>query len=286
MEKSKPSCITVPVKALLSMPFQSRTTDPELDELADSIKTYGVLEPILVRPKPSGLYEIVAGERRVKAAEKAGLTEVPVIITRLTDDEAYIVQAIENLQRKDWTEEEKTRYLGWLAKKTGWNAQQISEKLKMSYTWVLKYLPIEFKAEEKVEAGRLGGEARAEVYRESQDSATRRIAETKLVPCARCGVATSKPVHLGGKFYCGACAQARLFVQPEAGTSTAPPLPSEPARTGPSEEKPIEAPKPEPKVVKIDTGFRWTCPECGREMQLLHVKQPNGKINHEFEGDD
>jgi ribosomal protein S27AE len=159
----------------------------------------------------------------------------------------------------------------------------------MSYRWVCLYLPEDFKDKEMVELGRRGGEATAASLapnRESQDFATRRIAETKLVHCARCGVATSKSVHLDGKFYCGACAQARLFVQPEAGTSTAPPLPSEPARTGPSEEKPIEAPKPEPKVVKIDTGFRWTCPECGREMQLLHVKQPNGKINHEFEGDD
>lgn len=249
MDKSKPSYITVPIKALFSMPFQSRTTeDPELEELVESVKTYGVLEPILVRLKPPGLYEIVAGERRIKAAEKAGLVEVPVIIRWLTDEEAFIIQATENLHRKDWTEEEKTRYLGWLAKKTGWNAQQIADKLKMSYQWVVKYLPSEFKAEQQSEAGKASGAARAEsvlrrgtesqdirqpeqpmepkaiskAYRESEDSAQQREMETqpKIPPaqpfsqateCSKCHVPTWFGYRLkDGRILCSLCFMREL----------------------------------------------------------------------------
>lgn len=303
MDQSKSTYITLPIKALLSMPFQSRTTeDPELEELAESVKTYGVLEPILVRPKPGGLYEIVAGERRVKAAEKAGLVEVPVIIKWLTDEEAFIIQATENLQRKDWTEEEKTRYLGWLAKKTGWNAQQIADKLKMSYQWVVKYLPSEFKAEQQSEAGKASGVARAE-------SVLQRGTESKeipkFIPCARCGVATSEPVHLDGKFYCGQCAEkvvaeassqpselsteARRAVQPEVPASTSPlhpTLPSETTTAAPPKEEPKEAllgyevPKPEPEPLL--TAMEWDCPECNHVLMIQHTEYPDGRISHKI----
>jgi ParB-like chromosome segregation protein Spo0J len=151
-------------------------------ELTESIRTLGVLQSILVRPKPNGLYEIVYGQRRARAAEKAGLVEVPVTIRFLSDEEAFTLQLTENLQRKDLSEEEKTRALGELAKRTGWNAQQIADKLKMSYTWVVKYLPEEFKDGEMAELGKRGGEAKAEneeVVTESEikEPATRRVAE-------------------------------------------------------------------------------------------------------------
>jgi len=94
-----------------------------------------------------------------------------VNIKELSDEEAFIVQLTENLQRKDLSEEEKSRALGELARRTGWNAQQIADKLKMSYRWVLMYLPDEFKNIDKVEAGKAGGEATAEEYRKSQESA-------------------------------------------------------------------------------------------------------------------
>jgi len=137
----------VPVADLFGAPFPSRLDpeDPELAELVDSIKTYGVLEPILVRSKPSGILEVVAGERRLRAAKKAGIPVVPVLIKTLSDEQAFILQLTENLQRRDLTEEEKSRGLGELARRTKWNAQQIADKLKMSYQWVMKYLPDEFK---------------------------------------------------------------------------------------------------------------------------------------------
>src|SRR5690606_21836086 len=79
-------------------------TDEALKELVDSIKELGVIQPVLLRPKPDddlGKYELVAGERRYRAAVIAALTTIPANIQELTDEEAFNVQVTENLQRKD-----------------------------------------------------------------------------------------------------------------------------------------------------------------------------------------
>ena len=68
-----------------------------LNELADSISQYGVLQPLLVRPQKDGSYQIVAGERRWRAAKMAGLKEVPVTVRDLSDDETAAIALIENL---------------------------------------------------------------------------------------------------------------------------------------------------------------------------------------------
>ncbi len=82
---------------------QPRKTFDEdaLAELADSIAKHGVIQPLLVRPMPDGSYQLVAGERRWRASRMAGLTEVPVVIKELSDDEAMALALIENLQRED-----------------------------------------------------------------------------------------------------------------------------------------------------------------------------------------
>ena len=72
-----------------------------LAELADSIAKHGVIQPLLVRPMPDGSYQLVAGDRRWRASRMAGLTEVPVVIKELSDDEAMALALIENLQRED-----------------------------------------------------------------------------------------------------------------------------------------------------------------------------------------
>ncbi len=73
----------------------------ELDSLAASIREHGVLQPLVVRPRPNGRYQIVAGERRWRASRIAGLTELPVVIRELTDEQAYEVALVENLVRSD-----------------------------------------------------------------------------------------------------------------------------------------------------------------------------------------
>ncbi len=96
---------TVPLSALRAGRFQPRRRmgEAELEELAASITDKGILQPILVRPDAENpaRYEIVAGERRWRAAQKAGLTEVPVLVRELSDLEAMEVGLVENLQRQD-----------------------------------------------------------------------------------------------------------------------------------------------------------------------------------------
>lgn len=75
--------------------------DETLTELAESIQTHGLLQPIVVRPIANGRYQIVAGERRWRAAKRIGLSEIPVIIRELSDTEAYQITLIENLQREN-----------------------------------------------------------------------------------------------------------------------------------------------------------------------------------------
>ncbi|MBD2598148.1 ParB/RepB/Spo0J family partition protein [Nostoc spongiaeforme FACHB-130] len=87
-----------------------RYFDPQkLQQLKESISTHGILEPLLVRPAPkNGQYELVAGERRYRAAKEAGLTSIPVTVRELTDDEAVQLALVENLQREDLNPVEET----------------------------------------------------------------------------------------------------------------------------------------------------------------------------------
>lgn len=94
---------TLPVSQLQAGKYQPRTRmDPAaLAELADSIKAQGVMQPILVRPVGGGRYEIIAGERRFRASQLAGLTEVPVLVKEVADEAALAMALIENIQRED-----------------------------------------------------------------------------------------------------------------------------------------------------------------------------------------
>ena len=87
-------------------PFKVRM-DAAMQEMAESVKQYGVLVPTLVRPKRSGGYEMVAGHRRKKAADLAGLAEIPCIVRQLTDDETTIIMVDSNLQREQILPSEK-----------------------------------------------------------------------------------------------------------------------------------------------------------------------------------
>lgn len=93
---------TLPIEQLFANPDQPRRMFDEeaLEELAASIKEHGVIQPIIVTPKDDK-YEIVAGERRYRASKLAGLTEVPVIIRTLTDQNQLEISLIENIQRRD-----------------------------------------------------------------------------------------------------------------------------------------------------------------------------------------
>lgn len=110
-ESSQEATLALPMQQI-GMPSSQprRYFDPEkLAQLAESIKQHGILEPLLVRPlEKAGQYELVAGERRFRAAQMAGLTEVPVTVRDLSDQDAWQLALVENLQREDLNPIEET----------------------------------------------------------------------------------------------------------------------------------------------------------------------------------
>jgi ParB family chromosome partitioning protein len=97
--------LTLPIGQLKAGRMQPRTTFEDMDALVDSVKEFGLLQPILVRPVAgqTEIYEIVAGERRWRAAQKAQLHEVPVVVRTMGDQDALQLGLVENLQRADLT---------------------------------------------------------------------------------------------------------------------------------------------------------------------------------------
>mgnify|MGYP002543259328 CR=1 FL=1 len=95
--------VSLPLQKIEPNPLQPRKTfDPdELASLAESIRMHGIIQPLTVRKLPSGFYQIIAGERRWRAAKMAGLSEVPVLVKDLSDESAAAVSLVENLQRTD-----------------------------------------------------------------------------------------------------------------------------------------------------------------------------------------
>lgn len=95
--------VSLPIHEIVPNREQPRKQfdDEALQELADSIAQHGVLQPLLVRPMPDGSYRLVAGERRWRASQMAGLTEVPVVVREMNEQEAAELALIENLQRED-----------------------------------------------------------------------------------------------------------------------------------------------------------------------------------------
>lgn len=120
------------IDKILPSPFQPRFSfkeDEEFNHLVKSVKEKGILQPILVREKAEGLYECIAGERRLEAAKKAGLKEIPVIVKKFSDEEAFLVTLIENLQRKNLNPIEEAFGYKNLIEKFGYTQEQIAEKV-------------------------------------------------------------------------------------------------------------------------------------------------------------
>ena len=125
---------TLPVGALQPGKYQPRTRmDPgSLEELAASIKSQGLIQPISVRPIGNDRYEIIAGERRWRASQIAGLTEVPVLIREIPDDAALAMSLIENIQREDLNPLEEAAGLQRLIDEFGMTHQQAADAVGRS----------------------------------------------------------------------------------------------------------------------------------------------------------
>ena len=114
--------------------YQPRTKmDPDsLSELADSIRAQGVIQPILVRPAGNDSYEIIAGERRYRAAQIAGLTEVPVLVKPVADEAALAIALIENIQREDLNALEQAHGVHRLVQEFGFTHEQAAQAIGRS----------------------------------------------------------------------------------------------------------------------------------------------------------
>ena len=125
---------TLPLREIEPDPGQPRKTfdDETLAELSASIAEHGLLQPIAVRPKPSGGYLIVAGERRWRASRMAGLTEVPVIVKDVTDEQAMELALVENLQREDLDPVEEAVGIRELMTRCALTQEQAARKLGKS----------------------------------------------------------------------------------------------------------------------------------------------------------
>ena len=123
----------IPINAVRPNPQQPRRSFDEtaLRELADSISAYGILQPLTVRDR-GGVYELVAGERRLRAARIAGLREVPCLIAEVGEEDAALLALIENLQRRDLDYMEEATAIARLIRRYGLSQQQAAEKLGKS----------------------------------------------------------------------------------------------------------------------------------------------------------
>lgn len=138
--------------------------DETIEELADSIRQFGIISPLLVQRK-DGYYEIIAGERRWRAAQKAGLREVPVIVKDFTSQEAVEVSLIENIQREDLNPIEEAKAYDRLLSEYGLNQEEIAGRVSKSRSAVansMRLLKLDSDVQKLVETGSLTeGHARA-----------------------------------------------------------------------------------------------------------------------------
>jgi len=131
----------IPIEDIDANPHQPRQALGDLSELVASIREKGVLEPILVRPRGSR-YQIIAGERRYRAATEVGLAEVPCIVRDTDDAEMMEIALVENLQRKDLSAFEEADGLKVLAEKYGYTHERMAEKIGRSRTSITETLSI------------------------------------------------------------------------------------------------------------------------------------------------
>ncbi len=148
-------------------PYQPRALfdEKEIESLAASVKQEGLLQPVVVRPVAGGFYELVAGERRWRAARKAGLERIPVVIRAVDDQKMLELALIENLQRRDLNPMEKARAFRQLMQLNSWTQEQLADAMGLGRPTVanfLRLLDLPLEVQEAVSRGTISmGHARA-----------------------------------------------------------------------------------------------------------------------------
>ena len=144
---------------------RKRFDDARLNELADSIRSQGIIQPLVVRVRPTGGFELVAGERRWRAAQRAGLHQVPVIIREVAEAQAFEMALVENLQREDLNPIEEAEGYQRLVAEFGYTQESLAERVGKERSTVanaLRLLKLPPSVRAMVVEGRLSmGHARA-----------------------------------------------------------------------------------------------------------------------------
>lgn len=172
---------SLPIDLVQRNPAQPRKhfDEAELTELANSIRTHGVLQPILVRPIADGRYEIVAGERRWRAAQRAGLHTIPAVIREFNEVEVLEIAIVENVQRTDLNPIEEAQGFQALIDRFGRTQEEIAEAVGKSRPHIanmLRLLKLPEDLQEMVRDGRLSsGHARAILTAPDQRSLAQRV---------------------------------------------------------------------------------------------------------------
>ena len=150
--------VFLPPRSIRPNPNQPRTvfTEEALDELAESIRRHGILQPLSVR-RTGGGYELIAGERRLRAGIQAGLTEIPCIVMQMDDRESGLVALVENLQRQDLDYIEQARGIRTLIEKFSMSQEQAARLLGLSQSAVANKLRLLRHSGEVLEALRKAG---------------------------------------------------------------------------------------------------------------------------------
>ncbi len=163
----------LPIELLHSNPNNPRKQfrEEELEDLSKSIREKGLLQPIVVRQRADGEYEIVAGERRWRASQRAGLHELPVLIRDLSDGETLEIALIENIQRSDLNPLEEARAYGQLLGQFSYTQQQLADSVGKSRSHIantLRLLTLPESVRAHIEDGKLtAGHARTLVATDS-----------------------------------------------------------------------------------------------------------------------
>lgn len=159
-EATSPEHMSVPIESIVKNPFQPRKLFDEaaLEDLTASIREHGVLQPLLVRKLEKGGYELIAGERRLQAAGRAGLKEVPVRVCEADDKNSLEVSLIENLQREGLNPIEEADGYRMLADRFGLIQEEIAKRVGKGRATVanaLRLLDLQDEIREMIRLGRL-----------------------------------------------------------------------------------------------------------------------------------
>jgi len=179
------SVSTMEINTIRPNPYQPRTEfDPkDIESLSESLKKDGLLQPVVVRPAGAGFYQLVAGERRWRAAQRAGLSEIPALVRSLTDERALELAIVENLQREDLNPMDQARAFHQLATSFRLTQEEIAQRTGKDRATIanfLRLLKLEPDVQQMVEQGSLSmGHARAllALTGEPQVTVARRSAE-------------------------------------------------------------------------------------------------------------